>query len=265
MHFPSWIEAILLGIVEGLTEFLPISSTGHLLVVESWLKVDSEVFTVVIQVGALVAVGWLFRERIFKMIPMGNKSGGEWKLLLNVVIGFLPVMIVGKLMHHWIKEHLFSVTAIAWASMVGGVVILLIEKYKPRVATHQIEQITPKLALIVGIGQCLALYPGVSRSGATIMTALMLGFSRSVATEFTFLLAIPTLTAAGVYQLWSNRHDLTLSMVGSLTVGFLVSLVVALMVVKWLIHFVQSHTFKGFAWYRIVTGGVLLFLIWKGI
>lgn len=262
MHPPNWIEAILLGIVEGLTEFLPVSSTGHLLVVGKWLGVESELFTVFIQIGALMAVWWLFRERIAKMIPFGRKKNPDGlKLAKNVLIGFLPAMVVGYLAHHWIKENLFSITAIAWASIVGGIIILLIESSKPRVSVEKIEDMTPWIAFMVGLAQCLALYPGVSRSGATIMGGLLLGCSRSVATEFTFLLAIPTLTAAGVYELIKYRHELTLPMLGSLSVGFIVSFIVAFLVVKWLIRFVQSHTFEGFAWYRIVLGAVLLGLV----
>jgi undecaprenyl-diphosphatase len=265
MYLPDWIDAIILGIVEGLTEFLPISSTGHLLITGQALGFKSELFTIFIQIGALAAVWWLFRDRIIKMIPTGGSNKTGLQLATNVLIGFLPAMVVGYLAHHWVKEHLFSVKAIAGASIVGGIIILLIEGLKPKVSIEKIESITPVLALAVGVGQCLALYPGVSRSGATIMTGLLLGFSRSVAIEFTFLLAIPTMTAAGVYELVKYRHELTSSMIGLLAIGFIVSFIVAFLVVKWLIRFVQSHTFNGFAWYRIVMGIVVLILVWRGI
>jgi undecaprenyl-diphosphatase len=265
MHLPDWVNAIILGIVEGLTEFLPVSSTGHLLVAGKALGFESELFTVFIQIGALAAVWWLFRDRIFKMIPIGAaKNPDGIKLAMNVFIAFLPAMVVGYFGRHWIKEHLFSMTAIAWASIVGGIIILIIEATKPRVAVERIEGISPGLALVVGLGQCLALYPGVSRSGATIMVGLLIGLSRSVATEFTFLLAIPTLTTVGVYELIKYRDELSLSVISHLTIGFIVSFIVAFLVVKWLVRFVQSHTFNGFAWYRIAMGLALLGLVWKG-
>ncbi len=265
MDIPIWIKAVILGIVEGLTEFLPVSSTGHLIVVGKWLGFNNELFEVFIQMGALTAVWWLFRDRLRRMIPWGGPTDVQGRrLLLNVLIAFLPIMAVGIPAHHWIKTHLPPVQAIAWTSMGGGIVILLIERFKPGVAVENMESVTSRMALIVGLGQCLALCPGVSRSGATIMTGLVIGLSRSVATEFTFLLAVPTMSAATIVELWKYRHDLNSSMIGLLAIGFLVSYASALVVVKWFIVFVQSHTFAGFAWYRIVMGAALLLLVAKG-
>ncbi|MCC7518233.1 MAG: undecaprenyl-diphosphate phosphatase [Verrucomicrobiae bacterium] len=258
-------KAAFLGIVEGLTEFLPISSTGHLLVVERLLGFDSEVFTVAIQIGALTAVWWLFRRRFLAMIPGTRASSpSAARLGWQVVAAFLPVLLIGPLGHHWIKEHLFSAHAIAWASIGGGIAILLIEGLKPAVRVNDIERLPWRLAWAVGFGQCLALCPGVSRSGATIMTGLAVGLSRGVATEFTFLLSAPTMTAAAVYELWKYRHDLAPSLALQIGVGLVVSFVVAYAVVKWFIRYVQGHTFEPFAWYRIVAGAILLGMLANG-
>ncbi len=266
MHFPDWFSAIILGIVEGLTEFLPVSSTGHLLVVGQWLGYEEEVFMIFIQLGALLAVWWLFRDRLIKMIPWGSRASPEGvRLGIQVGVAFLPAAIVGLSLHHWITNHLFFPKPIAYAFIGGGIVILLIENFKPRARVSNISEVTLALALAVGFGQCLALYPGVSRSGATIMTGLLFGMSRSVATEFTFLLAVPTMTAASFYELFKFRHDLTAHMIGTLGIGFVVSFISAWFVVKWFIAFVQNHTFEGFAWYRILGGAILLGMISNGL
>lgn len=265
MHPAELIQATILGIIEGLTEFLPISSTGHLLVAERLMGFDSELFTVFIQIGALAAVWWLFRHRFLAMLPgaRGASPAGT-RLGLQVIGAFLPVMVVGLLTHHWIKDHLFSIRPIAWAFIVGGILILLIEGLKPAVRASEIERLPWRLALAVGLGQCLALWPGASRSGATIMTGLAVGMSRGVATEFTFLLSAPTMTAATVYELWKYRHDLNSSLVLLLAIGTVVSFIVAYGVVKWLILYVQGHTFESFAWYRIIAGAVLLGMLANG-
>jgi undecaprenyl-diphosphatase len=259
------LKAAILGVVEGLTEFLPVSSTGHLLVAERLLRFDSELFTVFIQVGALSAVWWLFRDRFLAMVPGGRRSSPAARRLgLQVLAAFLPVMVAGLLAHHWIRDHLFSARTIAWASILGGIAILLVEGLKPPVRADDLGRLPWRLALAVGLGQCLALWPGVSRSGATIMTGLAVGMSRSAATEFTFLLSAPTMTAAAAYELWKYRHDLSAPLLGLLGVGFVVSFVVAYGVVRWLIRYVQGHTFEPFAWYRIVAGAILLGMLANG-
>ncbi|NUN93932.1 MAG: undecaprenyl-diphosphate phosphatase [Verrucomicrobiae bacterium] len=259
------VKAAVLGVIEGLTEFLPISSTGHLLVAERLLHFDSELFTVAIQIGALAAVWWLFRHRFFAVIPGApSYSDGGVRLGLQVLVAFFPVMLAGMLSHHWIQAHLFSPHTIAWALIGGGIVILLIEGLKPPVRVHDLDRLPWRLALAVGLGQCLALWPGVSRSGATIMTGLAVGMSRGAATEFTFLLSAPTMTAAAAYELWKHRHDLTADMALLIVVGLVVSFVVAYGVVTWLIRYVQSHTFESFAWYRIIAGAILLGMLSNG-
>lgn len=259
------VKAAVLGVVEGLTEFLPISSTAHLLVAERLLGFDSELFTVAIQIGALAAVWWLFRHRFLAVIPGASSySAGGVRLGLQVLVAFFPVMLLGAPSHPWIKAHLFSPHAIAWAMIGGGIVILLIEGLKPSVRVHDLDHLPWRLALAVGLGQCLALWPGVSRSGATIMTGLAVGMSRSAATEFTFLLSAPTMTAAAAYELWKYRHDLTADMALLIGVGLVVSFAVAYGVVTWLIRYVQSHTFESFAWYRIIAGAILLGMLSNG-
>lgn len=262
MHFPNWINAIILGIVEGLTEFLPISSTGHLIIFGKWLNFNEEVFVVFIQIGALAAVWWLFRHRLLQMIPWGpTASLGGRRLGVNVLLAFLPTLMIGYLTRHWNRD---SVFVIAWALIGGGIAILVIENLKLRATIDRLEAITPGIALAIGIGQCLSLCPGVSRSGATILTGLLVGLSRPAVTEFSFLLAVPTMTAAAVYELWKYRDLLSVSMMGLLAIGFLVSYVVALLVVKWFIRFVQTRNFEGFAWYRIAIGAVILGLLSNG-
>jgi undecaprenyl-diphosphatase len=262
MQFPDWLNAILLGIIEGLTEFLPVSSTGHLMVFGKLLGFNEEVFIVFIQIGALSAVWWLFRHRILSMIPFGPTSTPEGRQTCwNVLLAFMPAAIVGFLTKDWDRDR---IEVIAWATLIGGVLILIIERTKKQPFVQKMAEITPRLALIVGIGQCLALCPGVSRSGATIMTGLVIGLSRPVIAEFTFLLAVPTMTAAGVLELWKFRDLLTGEMIGLLAIGFVVSYFVAFAVVKWFIRFVQTHTFDLFAWYRIVVGAILLWCLWTG-
>lgn len=260
MEIPHYLKIVILGIVEGLTEFLPVSSTGHLIVFENWLKYNSELFTVFIQLGALAAVWWLFRAKIISMIPVGTPAQRErgMKLSLLVLLGFVPVLVIGFLTKSLRRE---SISLIAWATLLGGIVILLIENSKRNVKYSTVESLTPMIALSIGLGQCLALCPGVSRSGATIMTGLLLGLSRPVATEFTFLLAIPTMTAASVYELWKYRHELNHDVMLDLVLGSVVAYIAAFIVVKWFIRFVQTHTFNGFAWYRISAGILLLVLL----
>lgn len=254
-----------MGIVEGLTEFLPISSTGHLIVTGQWLGFESEVFEIFIQLGALIAVWWLFRQRLYRMIPFGPSASPEGRRILGIIVlAFLPAAIFGLLTHHWIKEHLFCAKSIAWASIAGGIVILLVEGGKPRARVEKLEAVTWRMALAIGLGQCLALCPGVSRSGATIITGLAIGLSRPVAAEFTFLLAVPTMTAAAFYELWKYRHALNESAAIQLAIGFVAAYFAAWLVVKWFIRFVQNHTFEGFAWYRIAFGAAIFSLITNG-
>ncbi len=258
MDFPNWMKAVILGAVEGLTEFLPVSSTGHLMVFGKWLNFNSELFIIFIQIGALAAVWWLFRQRLFQMVRWNLSENRHGKrLCVNVTLAFLPALFMGYLLKDWDRS---SISVIAWALIVGGIAILVIESLRLQGKIDRLEGITPQLALLIGVGQCLSLCPGVSRSGATMMTGLAVGLSRAVIAEFTFLLAVPTMTAAATYELWKYRSELSGDMIGLLGIGFLTSFVVAWVVVKWFIHFVQNHTFEGLAWYRIAAGIFLLIL-----
>jgi undecaprenyl-diphosphatase len=262
-ELPLWIKIVILGILEGLTEFLPVSSTGHLLVAQAFLGYHWEAFTVFIQLGALLSVWWLFRDRIRKMIPIGPQASAQGRqLCMLIFLAFIPTVITGYLTRDWNRE---SVEVIGWATVIGGLVIMGVERWKPAPRVDDLYALTPMLVLAVGIGQCFSLCPGVSRSGATIMAGLIVGLSRPVATEFTFLLAVPTMSAATVYQLYKFRNDLSAENIWILLLGGSVAFVTALLVVRWFIHFVQTNTFIPFAWYRIAAGSLLLGLLYYGV
>ncbi len=252
------IKALILGIVEGLTEFLPVSSTGHLIVAGSLLGFthpNRDVFYVAIQSGAMLAVIWEYRARFFRI---------DFDLYKNLLVAFIPAAILGLLFSKYIKAYLFHAVPVAIAFIVGGVIILIVEK---RTAVPRVEStgaMTWRDALKVGIAQCFALIPGTSRSGATIIGGMLFGLSRKAATEFSFFLAVPTLLAAGGYDLWKNRHALSADDLGMWAVGVVVSFVAAFVVIRWLIRYVATHDFKPFAWYRIAFGLVVLLTAYLG-
>jgi len=257
-------KAVIMGIVEGITEFLPISSTGHLILAGDMLNFTGDkakTFEVFIQLGAILAVVWLYRERV----SMSIKGIGTEKtnlFLLNLLIAFLPAAFLGLLTHSFIKHYLFNPITVAFALIVGGIVILIIERVVKKPAVMNIEELSPKLALGIGLAQTLSLFPGVSRAGATIMGAMCLGLERKAATEFSFFLAIPTMFAATSYDLLKNFHNLTIGDIPIFTVGFLISFVSALFVIKAFLGFVTRHTFDSFAIYRIIFGiGILFYYI----
>jgi len=246
------LKALILGIVEGLTEFLPVSSTGHLILAGDLLDFahpNRDVFYVAIQSGAMLAVLWEYRARFFRI---------DFALYRNLLIAFIPAAVLGLLFSKYIKGYLFHAVPVALAFIVGGVIILLVErkKFVPRVAES--SAMTWRDALKVGIAQCFALIPGTSRSGATIIGGMLFGLSRKAATEFSFFLAVPTLLAAGAYDLWKNRHSLSADDIGMWAVGVAVSFVSAFVVIRWLIRYVATHDFKPFAWYRIAFGLLVL-------
>jgi undecaprenyl-diphosphatase len=258
-----WLDALALGLVEGVTEFLPVSSTGHLIVVGDWLNLAGErwkTFEIFIQLGAILAVAWLYRDRLISAFrTLGRPSDGR-RLILNLALAFLPAGLVGFLLHHWVKEHLFSPVVVGIALIVGGVVILVIERWKPRSRVYELNELTPGLALATGCCQVLALIPGVSRSGATIMGGYALGLARFAATEFSFFLALPTMCAATLYDLVKSRGALSITDVPLFAIGFVVSFLSALVVIKALLRFVAQHDFRGFAWYRLAFGALVLLL-----
>ena len=252
-------KAVVLGVVEGLTEFLPISSTGHLILAADLLDATDErwnVFNLVIQTGAMLAVVWEYRARFFRI---------DVALYRNLVVAFMPAAVLGLLFSKYIKAYLFHAVPVALAFIVGGVIILLVERrpLQPRVETSQ--SMTWLDALKVGIAQCFALIPGTSRSGATIIGGMLFGLSRRAATEFSFFLAVPTLIAAGMYDLWKNRALLSASDVPVFCVGSVVSFVSAFVVIRWLIRYVATHDFRWFAWYRIAFGAIILLTAYSGI
>ncbi len=261
------LKALILGIVEGLTEFLPISSTGHLIIVGSLLDYtdeQSKVFKIVIQLGAILAVCWHFRERIGLALGGLASDPVQQRFASLLLVGFLPAAVLGVLFHSTIKTYLFNPVTVALALIGGGLLILYIEKraYHPRV--QAVDDMGWKDALKVGFAQSIAMFPGVSRSGATIMGGLMFGLSRKAATEFSFFLAIPTMFAATVYDVAKNWQLLRLEDLPVFSVGFVASFVAAMLTVKALLRFISNHTFIGFAWYRIVFGCVVLLTAWTG-
>ena len=254
----DFINAIILGIVEGLTEFLPVSSTGHLILAGSLLGATDErwkVFEIVIQTGAMFAVVWEYRARFFRI---------DFPLYRNLVVAFIPAAVLGLLFSKYIKGVLFHAVPVAVAFVFGGVVILIVERIslKPRIENAQ--SMTWLDALKVGVAQCFALIPGTSRSGATIIGGMLFGLSRKAATEFSFFLAVPTLVAAGLYDLWKHRDMLSAADTPIFGVGMVVSFVCAFVVIRWLIRYVATHDFKPFAWYRIAFGLVVLVTAYFG-
>lgn len=257
------LKSAILGIIEGLTEFLPVSSTAHLLISSyllDFLSIKNDLFEIVIQFGAILAVCLLYRQKIFAVIS-GFKQKSEQKFLLNLVLSFLPAALIGVTLHDFIKKVFFSNFTIAIALIIGGVIMIAIDR-KPRASSvESLDNITPKSAFFIGIFQCLAMIPGVSRSGATIIGGVLLGLNRKIAAEFSFFLAIPTIAAASFYDLAKNFSELSSPNILLIFVGLLTSFLSALVVIKWFVHFVSKHNFVWFGIYRIVVGTLILFLI----
>lgn len=261
MDLSLLLTALVLGIVEGLTEFLPISSTGHLIVLGDLLGYNddaSKVFKIVIQLGAILAVCWDYRERLLHVAGSLATERSSRRFVGLLFVGFLPAAVLGLMFHSTIKGLLFNPITVATALVIGGVVILYVEKraYHPRI--HEVDAMRWSDALKVGFAQAVAMIPGTSRSGATIMGGLIFGLSRKTAAEFSFFLAIPTMFAATVYDLYKNWALLRLEDLPVFAVGFVASFVAAMWAVRGFIKFISNHTFVGFAWYRIVFGLVVL-------
>lgn len=258
--------AVILGLVEGATEFLPVSSTGHLIVVGGWLHFQGEraaTFEVVIQVGAILAVVWHYRAALLALAMRMFRPGPERALVANLLVGFLPAAVAGLLLIKWIKATLFASSVVAWALIIGGVVMLLLEWRRPRVTAPTLAQVSPRQALGIGLAQVLAIIPGTSRAAATILGGYAFGLSRPAATEFSFLLAIPTLVGAATLDLAKSWDLFAPQDVPMFAVGIVVSFFTALLVIRGFLRFVASHSFVVFAWYRIAFGALLLFLLAK--
>jgi undecaprenyl-diphosphatase len=265
-------KAALMGIVEGLTEFLPISSTGHLILAGSLLgfqDAKAQVFEIAIQTGAILAVIWVYWARISSTVVALPTQRAARRFALNVFIAFVPAVVLGLLLGKAIKAHLFNAPVVATTFIVGGLIILWAERRQAQSATapriHDVDQMSPADAIKVGLVQCLAMVPGTSRSGATIIGGMLLGLSRKAATDFSFYLAIPTLIGAGVYSLYKERALLSVADVPLFAVGFVISFIAAWLCVRWLLRFIATHSFTGFAWYRIAFGIVVLATSWSGL
>jgi undecaprenyl-diphosphatase len=263
------VKAAIMGIVEGLTEFLPVSSTGHLILAGSLIGFSEEtvrsakLFDIVIQAGAIVAVVIVYWQRVRETLAGLGSDRRQQRFAINVLIGFLPAALLGVTFNSAIKAHLFTPAVVATTFILGGIIILWVEKRAaPVVRIRSVDELAPVDALKVGLAQSLALVPGTSRSGATIIGGMLFGLSRQAATDFSFFLAIPTLIGASVYSLWKARHELSAADLPLLVVGTLVSFIVAWLVVRWLLRYIGSHTFVPFAWYRIAFGLVVL-LTWS--
>jgi len=256
------LKAAVMGLVEGLTEFLPISSTGHLILAGALLGFDDDkakVFDIAIQTGAIVAVILVYWQNIRHTLVTLRYSLDAQRLVFNVLIGFLPAVILGLLFGKFIKAHLFTPEVVATTFIVGGLIILWAERRPPNaVNIHEVEELRGRDALKVGLVQCLAMIPGTSRSGATIIGGMLLGLSRKAATDFSFYLAIPTLIGAGAYSLYKERALLSMADAPLFGVGLLVSFISAWVCVRWLLKFISTHSFEVFAWYRIAFGLVVL-------
>jgi undecaprenyl-diphosphatase len=262
----SWLDAIILGLVEGITEFLPISSTGHLILTRSLLGLQGEEVAhalIIIQGAAILAVCWEYRVKLWQTLVSLTTQATAQRFAINVLIAFVIFAIPGKLFGERIEELLFSALPVAIALVVGGVIILWAEKRKHTEHIASVDEIRPVDAARIGLFQCLALFPGTSRSAATIIGGLLIGMSRRAATEFSFFIAIPAILAATVYSLWKVRHELTLTHAGPLALSCVISFIAALLSIRFLLRFVSQHSFVSFAWYRIVLGGIVL-AAWAG-
>ncbi|VVE84717.1 undecaprenyl-diphosphate phosphatase [Pandoraea sputorum] len=269
------LKAVILGVVEGLTEFLPISSTGHLILVGSLLDFNDDkgkIFDIVIQFGAILAVCWEFRAKIAQVVFGLGSDAKARRFAVNVIVACVPSIVLGLLFGKHIKAVLFNPLVVATAFIVGGVIILLVERHNrrnveagklPRV--NSIDELSTLDALKVGFAQCLALVPGTSRSGATIIGGMMFGLERRVATEFSFFLAIPILFGATIYELYKSRSMLDVADFGLFGIGFVFAFISAFICVRWLLRYIASHDFTAFAWYRIVFGIVVLVSAYSGL
>ena len=258
-------DAFLMGLVEGLTEFLPISSTGHLILLGELLGFEGppgKVFEISIQLGAILAVIVVFWRKLLDVaFGMWRPRTPQRYFAVNIVLAFLPAMVIGATLHSTITTALFNPWVVCFALIIGGIAIIAIERFMPVPSIHSVPEIGPLGALLIGFGQALAMIPGTSRSGATIITALLLGVDRKTAAEFSFILAIPTMLAAAAYSLLKARNELSFDGMAMIAVGFITAFVVALVTVRAVLAVIGRIGFTPFGWYRIVLGGVMLLVL----
>ncbi len=261
MDYIILLKAFILGIVEGLTEFLPISSTGHLIIAGDLLNFNDEVgkvFEIVIQLGAILAVCWEYRHKIGSVVGSITSDANSQRFVINIMIGFFPAALLGLLFIKSIKAHLFNPFSVAIAFIIGGLFIFWIEKKKLTTHIDTVDDIRWLDALKVGLAQCLALIPGMSRSGSTIMGGMYFGLSRKAATEFSFFLAIPIMFAATFYDVYKHWNLLHASDLNVFLVGFITAFISAFIAIRALLHYIANHNFIVFAWYRVIFGVILL-------
>lgn len=262
------LKTILMGVIEGLTEFLPISSTGHLILAGSLLGFANEkgaVFEVFIQTGAMLAILIEYHRRFLGLLTGIFSDRRAQRFVVNLLIAFLPAAVVGLALSKIIKAHLFKPVPVALAFILGGIVILWAERRRHEIRVTHVDEMSWRDALKIGCAQCLALIPGTSRSGATIIGGLLFGMSRQVATEFSFFLAVPTLIAAGGYDLYKHREMLSAGDAGMFGLGAVAAFLSAFLCIRWLLRYIGSHDFSAFAWYRIVFGLVVLATAYSGL
>jgi len=272
LDHPTALVALILGVVEGLTEFLPISSTGHLIVAGSLLGYTGErakVFEIVIQAGAILAVCWEFRVRLVRTVAGLAHDPTAQRFALNLIVAFVPAAVLGLLLGKAIKRYLFAPLPVALAFIVGAFVILWVEHWRRRVPSSvridDVDAMRWPDALKVGVAQAFALIPGTSRSGATIIGGMLFGLSREAATRFSFFLAIPTLLAACIYDFLRNRALFSTGDLQGLAIGFVAAFIAAILCVRWLLRYVSRHDFIPFAWYRIAFGILILVTAWMRV
>ncbi|TXF13388.1 undecaprenyl-diphosphate phosphatase [Pelomicrobium methylotrophicum] len=267
MEFPLLIKAIVLGIIEGLTEFLPVSSTGHLIVAQDLLGFAGErakVFAVFIQLGAILAVCWEYRARFLKVASGLGSDPAARRFAINLLVAFAPAVVLGVAFHKTIKTYLFSPVTVAGALVAGALVILWVERRNHRGRIASVDDMTWKDALKVGLAQTVAMFPGVSRSGATIVGGMLFGLTREAATLFSFFLAVPTMLAAVTYDTYKSWSLLSVADLELFAAGFVTAFVTALLTVRALLAYVSRHNFRPFAWYRLFFGGIVLLTWWTG-
>ncbi|HET7201567.1 MAG TPA: undecaprenyl-diphosphate phosphatase [Burkholderiales bacterium] len=261
-------KALVLGVIEGLTEFLPISSTGHLILAGDLLGFNGDkakVFEIVIQTGAMLAIVWEYRMRFWRVVAGLASERIAQRFAFNLIVAFIPAAVLGLAFSKLIKAHMFRPVPVALAFIVGGFIILWVERsLRPRTRVESVDDMTWRDALKVGIAQAFALIPGTSRSGATIIGGMLFGLSRKVATEFSFFLAVPTLVAAGAYDFWKNRALFDAGDAGLFAVGSIAAFISAFLCVRWLLRYIATHDFTPFALYRIAFGAVVLATAYAG-
>ncbi|WDG82456.1 undecaprenyl-diphosphate phosphatase [Pseudomonas chlororaphis] len=261
MELWTAVQALILGIVEGLTEFLPISSTGHQIIVADLLNFGGEramAFNIIIQLGAILAVVWEFRRKILDVVTGLPTQRNAQRFTINLLIAFLPAVVLGVIFADLIHEYLFNPITVATALVVGGVIMLWAERRQHEIHANTVDEINWKDALKVGFAQCLAMIPGTSRSGSTIIGGLLFGLSRKTATEFSFFLAMPTMVGAAVYSGYKYRNLFQPDDLPVFAIGFITSFIFAMIAVRGLLKFIASHSYAAFAWYRIAFGLVIL-------